>query len=67
MFKNIPGVRIEYVLCLNDYLKSKTKSNIRKYKVFMELMEKYGIDILYGQDSDYYDKLNHLIELTCNK
>ena len=51
--------KVEYAFCINAYLKDhniikNTKQNI----IFKQLMKKYNIEILFGDDENYFTKLD---------
>jgi hypothetical protein len=48
---------IEYGFCLNHFFKQKLESDINKYKILKQMLDKHNIPVLYGQDVDYYEKL----------
>jgi hypothetical protein len=53
--------KIEYALCVSDFLKKKITSNGDKYKILRQMLDEVGIDVLYGNDKNYFDKLKNWI------
>jgi len=53
---------IQYGLCVNDFLKKKMFSNIDKYTILQRILGENNIDILYGDDENYFDNLDFWIE-----
>jgi hypothetical protein len=54
---------VSYAFCISDYLKKNFTSDIVKYKVIREIFEEEGIPLFYGDDIDYFDKINKWIGL----
>jgi hypothetical protein len=52
---------VHYGFCVNDFLKKKVVSDLKKYKVLNKILAEDNIDVLYGDDEDYFDKLNDWI------
>lgn len=48
---------IHYGLCVNDYLKQKMTSNTEKYVILNKILGEHNVDVLFGDDDDYFDKL----------
>jgi hypothetical protein len=57
-----PGFEIQYGLCVNDFLKTKMFSNFDKYTILQRILCENDIDILYGDDENYFDNLDFWIE-----
>jgi len=53
--------KIEYYLCINDFLKNKIISNKPKYKTLNLILNENNIKILYGDDNNYLELLNNWI------
>jgi hypothetical protein len=49
---------VEYKLCLNSFYKRKIEEKCEKYTLLCRILEESDIDLLYGEDKDYFDKLN---------
>ena len=54
--------KIIYGYCVNNFLKNKITSNCYKYNDFRDICNEYNINILYGEDSNYFDKLYNWIK-----
>jgi len=55
---------VEYAFCLNAFFKEKFHSGSdknRKYIFLQQLLKKEGIEIFYGEDTDYFDRLSEWI------
>ena len=50
--------QVFYCFCLNDFFKKKFESNDIKYKNLNQILNESNIHILYGDDIDYFNKLN---------
>lgn len=48
---------VYYGFCVNDFLKKRVVSDTKKYVVLRKMLEEDNIDMLYGDDEDYYEKL----------
>ena len=48
---------IEYAFCLSKYLGNKINSNTKKYKILKQILQESNINIFFGEDNDYYDKI----------
>ena len=53
--------KIEYSLCLSKFLSNKFKSIDMKYNILKKILDENNINILYGDDDDYFLKINHWI------
>jgi len=49
---------ISYAFCVNDFLKKKFVSNNQKYKDLNQILNEADITVLFGDDDDYFQKLN---------
>jgi hypothetical protein len=66
MYSNIVGkhASVEYIFCLSNYYKNLFENNpSEKYILIKKIIQGYNVKILYGEDSDYFDKLNNLLTL----
>jgi hypothetical protein len=55
---------VEYAFCLNAFFKEKFRSESaknRKYIFLQQLLKKEGIEVFYGEDADYFDRLSEWI------
>lgn len=52
---------VEYGLCVNDFLKKRVVSEKQKYVTLLKILAEVNIDVLYGDDDDYFDKLDKWI------
>ena len=52
---------VEYALCLSNYFKEKINSSIKKYKILQKILDENSIEIFYGSDLDYFEKLHKWI------
>jgi hypothetical protein len=52
---------VEYAFCVSVYLENKFKSEKKKYKILKQILTENNINIFYGENEDYYDKLNEWI------
>lgn len=48
---------IEYAFCVSKFLQEKLISNDKKYEVLKQILDESNINIFYGEDSDYFDKI----------
>ena len=55
------NIKVEYAFCLSPYLKKQMLSNKPKYNILMQILKKNNIDVFYGLDDDYFDKLQEWI------
>jgi hypothetical protein len=54
---------IMYGLCVSGFLKKKMISNDKKYVTLNQILRESYIDVLFGDDEDYYSKLDVWINL----
>jgi len=58
MFKDSSlNIIISYSFCVSQYLKKQLNSNTKKYNNMKEIMAEDNINIFYGDDDNYFDKL----------
>lgn len=57
-----PEFEIQYCLCVSDYFKKKLINKKGSYKFLVDILAKYNIDILFGNDTTYFEILNSWIE-----
>lgn len=53
--------KVEYAFCISTYLKNLYNSDHKKWKIINESNKKNNIPVLYGDDDDYYSKLDEWI------
>lgn len=51
-------IKVDYAFCISDFLKKEYLADTLKGKGLRYVTEKQGIPILFGEDSDYYEKLD---------
>jgi hypothetical protein len=49
---------VEYAFCVSKFLQNKITSNEKKYIIFNKLMKRHNVEILFGDDDDYFEKLD---------
>lgn len=49
---------VNYAFCVNNFLQNKLTSKQKKYIILNKILEEHNIDILFGDEPDYFDKLN---------
>lgn len=54
-------IQVEYAFCLSPFLKNKMLSGKEKYNILSQILKENNIDVFFGKDEDYFDKLNHWI------
>lgn len=59
MLSNI--FKIEYAFCVNEFIKSKITSTIQKYIILNQILKENNIDVLFGDDKNYFDNLKDWI------
>lgn len=52
---------VEYGFCVNNFLKKKIISENKKYKILNIILNENNINILFGDDTDYFEKLDNWI------
>lgn len=55
---------VEYAFCLSDFFKEKFESTAkknRKYLFLRQLLKREGIEVFYGEDADYFERLTEWI------
>ena len=53
--------KVDYALCVNDYLQNKLLSSNNKYIILNKILNENNIKILFGNDELYYDNLDKWI------
>lgn len=54
-------VKVNYCLCVNGFYKEKFEYE-RKFKLLKTILDESDIDVLYGDDNDYFDKLDEWLQ-----
>lgn len=52
------GFTVKYAFCLSDFLKADYTSDHRKYQFLRENNAKYGVEVMFGDDADYFTRLD---------
>jgi len=55
------NIKIEYYLCVNNFLKNKLISNDKKYMILNIILNENDIKVLFGEDENYFILLNNWI------
>ena len=53
--------KVEYAFCISSFLKKQYISDHKKWKIIKETNEKNNIPVFFGDDDDYYSKLDDWI------
>jgi hypothetical protein len=53
--------KVDYAFCVSSFLKNQYISDHKKWKINRESNEKNNIPVLFGDDDDYYSKLDEWI------
>lgn len=53
--------QVEYAFCISAFLKKKYNSDKPKWEIIKESNQKYNIPVLFGDDDDYFSKLDEWI------
>ena len=61
LFLQKQGVEVSYAYCLSPFLEKKIKSNKLKYNIWNQIFRENDITILFGENDDYYTKLDSWI------
>lgn len=48
---------IEYAFCVSNFLKEKINSDNQKYKILKQILHESNINIFFGDDDNYFDKI----------
>ena len=57
-----PQFKVEYAFCVNGYLKDKLHSGKRKYEILGTILKEHNIQVLYGDDPDYFATLDDWVQ-----
>jgi hypothetical protein len=52
---------VKYAFCVSLYFQNKFNSEERKYEILKEIFDEDNIELFFGEDIDYFDKLNKWI------
>lgn len=52
---------INYTFCVNTFLKNKLTSDKKKYTILNQILQENSINVLYGDDLNYFNNLNKWI------
>lgn len=55
------GFEVHYGFCVNNFLKNKLTSDETKYKILNRILDENNIQVLFGDDSDYFERLQDWI------
>jgi len=55
------GFEVHYCLCVNDFLKTKLTSTQIKYTTLNKIFKENNINVLFGDDVNYFEKLDSWI------
>jgi hypothetical protein len=55
--------KVEYAYCLNEYFSKEFKSDSKKYKILGQILSENNIPTLFGDNDDYFGKLDAWIGL----
>ena len=56
-----PEFRVEYAFVVCDWLKERYLSETGKWPTMRTLHQRHGTRVFFGEDSDYFDKLNEWV------
>jgi len=54
---------VKYAFCVSKFLQDKILTPDKKHLIFNKIMTKHGIDILFGDDLNYFDKLDEWLDI----
>ena len=49
---------VQYAFCLSAFLKVQYVSDAKKWKLMRTINVRHGIEVLFGEDADYYERLD---------
>jgi hypothetical protein len=49
---------VQYAFCLSAFLKAQYVSDTKKWQLMRVINERHGIEVLFGEDEDYYERLD---------
>jgi hypothetical protein len=53
---------VDYAFCVSSFLQSKFQSGDKKYAILNEILNRSNINVFFGDDSDYFQKLDEWIQ-----
>jgi hypothetical protein len=53
-----PKFTVMYAFCLSAFLKAQYVSDAKKWKLMRAINARHGIEVLFGEDKDYYERLD---------
>ena len=54
---------VEYAFCVSKFLQDKILTDDKKHRIFNKIMARHGIQILFGDDLNYFDKLDEWLDI----
>ena len=54
---------VKYAFCVSKFLQDKILTQDRKHLIFNKIMARHDIDILFGDDLNYFDKLDKWLDI----
>ena len=54
---------VKYAFCVSKFLQDKILTQDRKHLIFNKIMARHDIDILFGDDLNYFDKLDEWLDI----
>ena len=54
---------VKYAFCVNKFLQDKILTSDKKHVIFNKIMARHHIDILFGDDLNYFDKLDAWLDI----
>ena len=54
---------VNYAFCVSKFLQDKILTDDKKHRIFNKIMARHGIDILFGDDLNYFDKLDEWLDI----
>ena len=58
-----PGFEVHYGFCVSAFLKQKLESDIPKYMILRQILRENHIEVLFGDDEDYFEKLDEWVKV----
>lgn len=55
------GFEVHYGFCVSAFLKQKLESDIPKYMILRQILRENHIEVLFGDDEDYFEKLDEWV------
>jgi hypothetical protein len=53
-----PAFTVQYAFCLSAFLKAQYVSDAKKWRLMRAINARHGIEVLFGEDEDYYERLD---------